>query len=48
MSPVSQHMVWKTLWILTTLDIDFMDLDKCDADFDKCFVESIVANFGFS
>ena len=48
MSPLLQVMVWWVLWAVTTLDIDFMDLDKCDADFDMCIVDSIVANFGFS
>ena len=35
-------MVWWVLWAVSTLDKDFVDLDKCNADFDKCIVESMV------
>ena len=44
MSSQPQHMVWWALCIVTTLDLGFVDLDKCDADFDMCIVESILAS----
>ena len=33
MSPVLQLMVWCVLWAVSTIDLGFVDLDKCDSDF---------------